>query len=542
MSNNSSDQNVPEAQQPRTLLPEGTTLGQWENAIAEFQALLGTDCVLLEEQEVAEFDDPYQATDAPGYRSAAVLQPSEVDQIQEIVRIANRYTISLSVNSQGRNNAYGGAAPRLNGSVTINLRKMNKVLSIDEDLAYAVVEPGVRWSDLYDEIQARGYKLMLTLPDLGWGSVVGNTLENGLTYLPPGYDQNAACGLEVVLPDGDLMRTGMGAMDDNPAWNVYRRSLGPSADHLFYQSNFGIVTKMGFWLMPEPEIYHTVRVKAWKEDDLGPLVETIRELQLDGTIVAEPQLSNTLLMASLGNRRSDWWTGDGPIPDHVIDEIARDLDVGRWLIAASLYGDRPVVEHNFAKIKSAFEAIDGVEVTGEAYRPSEVSDLPDSQDRVLGGVPDMSWLNIQGWFGADRGGHVDLAPVVPAKAYDIVRVKDLLRTTYEESGLDYMCGLVGVNSRSWTHITMTPFDLDDKEQTDAAYRVTQGLVPQLAELGYGEYRAHVDYMDLATEQFAFNDHAQRRFNERIKDTLDPNGILAPGKQGIWPERFRSPKE
>jgi 4-cresol dehydrogenase (hydroxylating) len=537
MTNNSSDLNL-SAAQPHRDLPEGTTLEQWNSAIAEFQSLLGTDSVLLEEQEVAEFDDPYQATDVPGYRASAVVQPTDVEQIQEIVRIANRYTVPLAVNSQGRNNAYGGAAPRLNGAVTINLRKMNKVLHIDEELAYAVVEPGVKWSDLYDEIQSRGYKLMLTLPDLGWGSVVGNTLENGLTYLPPGYDQNAACGLEVVLPDGELMRTGMGAMEGNSSWHTYHRSLGPSADLLFYQSNFGIVTKMGFWLMPEPEVYHTVRVKAWKEDDLGPLVETIRALQLDGTVNAAPQLSNTLLSASLGNRRADWWTGEGPIPDHVIDQIARDLDVGRWMIAASLYGDRTVVRYNFEKIKAAFEAIDGVEVTGEEYRPSEVAALPDSQDRVLGGVPDLSWLNMPGWFGAERGGHVDLAPVVPATAEDIVRVKDLLRTTYEKGGLDYMCGLVGVNSRSWTHISMTPFDLDNAEQTDTAYKVTQRLVPELAELGYGEYRAHVDYMDLATEQFSFNDHAQRRFNERIKDTLDPNGILAPGKQGIWPARFR----
>ena len=74
-----------------------------------------------------------------------------------------------------------------------------------------------------------------------------------------------------------------------------------------------------------------------------------------------------------------------------------------------------------------------------------------------------------------------------------------------------------------------------------AYDTCKLLVSEAAKHGYGEYRAHLDFMDLAVDQYSFGDHAQRRFNETIKDALDPNGILAPGKSGIWPASMRPPR-
>ena len=66
--------------------------------------------------------------------------------------------------------------------------------------------------------------------------------------------------MEVVLPNGELMRTGMGAMPGNRSWHVYKRGLGPTPDQLFMQSNFGIVTKMGVWLMPDAGVLHAALV------------------------------------------------------------------------------------------------------------------------------------------------------------------------------------------------------------------------------------------------------------------------------------------
>ena len=105
-------------------------------------------------------------------------------------------------------------------------------------------------------------------------------------------------------------------------------------------------------------------------------------------------------------------------------------------------------------------------------------------------------------------------------------------------GLVMSSALLMVNARSFLHITMVLFDTANEQQVRGAYETSKLLVTEAAKHGYGEYRAHLDFMDLAAEQYSFGDHAYRRFTETIKDAVDPNGILAPGKQGIWPRRLR----
>ncbi len=174
-----------------------------ERAVQAFRDVVGSDHVLTDPDQMREFRDPFWHLDWDDYEACAVVQPESVEEIQAIVRLANEHRVPLWTTSQGRNNGYGGSSPRVRGSVVVNLRRMNRVLKIDEELGYAEVEPGVSWYDLYAAIQAGGHRLMLSCADLGWGSVIGNTLDHGCTYLPYGVDMSAACGLEVVLANGE---------------------------------------------------------------------------------------------------------------------------------------------------------------------------------------------------------------------------------------------------------------------------------------------------------------------------------------------------
>jgi FAD/FMN-containing dehydrogenase len=130
--------------------------------------------------------DPYWIPGDDTFAASAVVQPTTTGQVQDVMRVANEFGVPVWPHSQGRNNGYGGPSPRVRGSIQIGFRNMNRVLEIDEELAYAVVEPGVRWMDLYEAIEAGGHALMLSVPDIGWGSVIGNAMDSGATYMPLG--------------------------------------------------------------------------------------------------------------------------------------------------------------------------------------------------------------------------------------------------------------------------------------------------------------------------------------------------------------------
>jgi FAD/FMN-containing dehydrogenase len=82
------------------------------------------------------------------------------------------------------------------------------------------------------------------------------------------------------------------------------------------------------------------------------------------------------------------------------------------------------------------------------------------------------------------------------------------------------------------------FDRRDPVIKQRAHDVFQILVREAAAAGYGEYRTHISFMDQIAATYNWNDNALLKLNQTLKDALDPKGILAPGKQGIWPARYR----
>jgi 4-cresol dehydrogenase (hydroxylating) len=508
-----------------------------DTVITRLTAIVGSDAIVVEKAAMADKEwplrDPYWIPGDDTYAPSVAVHPTTTEQVQAVLALANETGIPVWTHSQGRNNGYGGSSPRVGGSISISLRRMNKILEINEELAYAVVEPGVRWFDLYDELRARGSRLMLSVPDLGWGSIIGNSLDNGVSYLPYGADFMAPCGMEVVLANGEIIRTGMGAMPDNPAWHVYKRGLGPVLDPLFMQSNLGIVVNMGVWLMPQPEAYAPLTMTIANDDDLEQAIDVLRELRLKNHLRGVPCLYNTLMAARMTGIEDVIARGShGIMPDAEIQQIAEDTGLGRWYIRTALYGDRGEVDYLIQAVTKAWEKIPGakIKVSG-IYTPDQYESIPSISDRILAGVPNLDVIK----FAGEDFAHIGLSPIVPMEGKLVADAVNRIRTTIEaETGFNYKAGILVTGERACALVSAINFDPRDETEARTAFSVARQLVLEMAEMGYSEYRAHVDFMDTVADQMTFNNKAYARFVSSIKDAVDPNGILSPGRYGIWP--------
>ena len=88
--------------------------------------------------------------------------------------------------------------------------------------------------------------------------------------------------------------------------------------------------------------------------------------------------------------------------------------------------------------------------------------------------------------------------------------------------------------RHLINVNTVLFNKGDADMMKRVDPFLKSLIADARQRGYCEYRTHLDYMDAVAATYDFNDHALRRLNQRVKDALDPAGIIAPGKSGIWP--------
>lgn len=502
-------------------------------ALARFfdaaREIVGEDRVFASDEDGATYADQ-MAFDTSRHQPSGAVAAETPEEIASLLSAATDSGVPLWPVSRGKNFGYGGAAPVQAGAVVLDLSRMKRILEINEELGYCVVEPGVGFYDLYDELARRGHPLWMSVPGNAWGSVAGNALERGVGPQPYGDHAAQICGLEVVLPNGDVVRTGAGAMAGNHAWNTTKNSYGPGWDQIFCQSNFGVVTKLGLWLMPAPEATMSLSLQLPEADDIERGIAMFAPLRLRGIIDHDAAWVSYVGIASFVGPRDMFWQGEGLLPESVGADIRRQLGIGWWNAEINLYGSEEVIAAKSRMISAA--ARDAGISSGEWTTWRQGDDIMASKR----GIPQTRDMMMVNWYGG-RGGHLGFSPIMPSDAKLAADQFRRTRARYEEFGVDYY-GAFGVGGRQTVAVNEILYNRDDPDQQRRVGELFNALIADTHDAGFGEYRTHIDYMDAVARTFDFNGGALNRLNETLKDALDPAGILAPGKQGIWPRRYR----
>lgn len=162
------------------VLPPKTSPEDFQSAIQDLESELGAEWVKVNNVDLVDGDyhavplshDAYHILDQDDFVPSAVCWPGNTEDVSKIVRWANKHGIPVWPISIGRNLGYGGSAPRVRGSVVIDLgRRMNRVLDVSEKYAACLIEPGVQYINLYEHLQkiGLGNKLWIDVPDLPGG-------------------------------------------------------------------------------------------------------------------------------------------------------------------------------------------------------------------------------------------------------------------------------------------------------------------------------------------------------------------------------------
>jgi len=215
---------------------------------ADLESIFGSKRVLNDEKTLLEYsrDQSFVSARRPDF----VVFAESVAEIQHLLRLANQTSTPIVPYSSGLN--FHGATIPDHGGIIVNLSRMNRILRFDEENWFAIIEPGVTYEQLQEEALKKGFRVMVPFGAAPKRSVVSSYLERDPALAAASFEHGnfLMMDTEIVLPDGEIFRTGQWASGGEPGG-----PMGPVRNSLFRlwtgaQGTLGIVTRMGVQITP----------------------------------------------------------------------------------------------------------------------------------------------------------------------------------------------------------------------------------------------------------------------------------------------------
>jgi glycolate oxidase len=455
------------------------------SVIQGLTAIVGADNILTEKQDLICYG--YDATQME-FLPDAVVHPANPDEVSAVLKLANQK--GFPVFPRGAGSGFtGGSLPKAGGIVLVTTR-MNRILRIDTENLIAEVEPGV----VTEQFQIAVEKLGLFYPpdpaSLKFSTLGGNVAENagGPRCVKYGVTRDFVMGLEVVLPTGEIIRTGT---------ETYKAVVGYDMTRLLCGSEgtLGVITKIIFKLLPLPEAKKTMLTIFDSIDGAAKAVSTIIGAKIIPTTL---EFMDYATLQCVEKRFNLGIPADG-----------------RAVLLIEVDGDKDLIEKQADRIHELIKPLGLVQF--RAAKDNAESEALWKVRRLVS--PSLRDINPTKY-------NEDI--VVPrSKVPDVIRTIEKIQQKYDIPIVNF--GHAGDGN---IHVNiMIDKDIPGMEAKahEAIKEVFQAALDlngtMSGEHGVGLAKAPYIELELSPDQI--------RAMKGIKHALDPNNILNPGKMFPW---------
>jgi len=456
-----------------------------EDIVRKLVEIVGSENVLWQTDRL----EPYSHDETVGLRAEpeAAVRVTSAQQVAAILQLANRERIPIVPRGAG----YGlsGGAVATQGGIVLSLEKMNRILEIDKENLMVTVEPGVITGDLHRAVEDEGLFYPPDPASLDSCSIGGNIAEGagGPRAVKYGTTKDFVCGLEAVLPSGELVQIGGKLVKNVTGYNLAQLLVGS-------EGTLAIVTKIILRLLPLPPC---------RVDLLVPFNDFQTTADVVSTIIAHRIVPTTVEFMERDIVRACQVFLGKELPY---------ADAAAQLLIQLDGNHQGALEEQYEQVAELCLEAGALDVLVAADRPTR-DRLWEARRAIIDALNHASPVN-----------HMEDVVVPRAQIPALLRG---IRELSQQMGVRILnFGHAGDGN---VHITMLKDELDEErweelvpQGTEALYRLALSLGGTLTgEHGIGAIRRQ--YLHLALEE------AQIEVMKRIRAAFDPNGILNPGK-------------
>ncbi len=491
----------------------------------------------------------------------AIIYPESTEEVIKIVEYANQVHISLYPISTGKNWGMGSKLPIQNNGIVVDLSRMNKILEVNIKHGYAVIEPGVTQALLHEYLQCNNLPYIFNVTGSSvTTSILGNSLDRGVGYFSSRVEN--ICGMEIVLGNGELLNTGFGHYPHAKTNYLYPYGVGPDVSGLFYQSNFGIVTKAAFELIPKRKKQAALVCSLKDLSNFENYINDIGQLRKEGIIntamhIANHNRSSIALLPFVEKYLMDEMNMSENTAKQEAYRLQERLLGNQWSSIGGLMGENAEIKHNFRLIRKRMKKYGSVILLTKrkisllkktvgflSFIPffKKASAFIDSLDKAFGfsqGIPsDLAMQSIY-WPVNEKpkdilnpsesnAGLLFSLPIIPLQGDIAKQMVESTEKIFLNYGFKAYITLNLVNAKSMECVINLSFKRNDTKTVENAKKAINELNNYFMTEGFILYRVDIDSMN----QVISEKDLYWQYMKKIKAVFDPNGIIAPGRYSL----------